>query len=523
MRSIRRPARLLALLLLLLAGACVFRTVKPRPLPTTGPATPVRVSTPVKAHLVDGSTVVFAQGATIRDGVVEGHGNVWSVALAGPRPVLSVPLDSVAAMETWDPKVNVGASIVGTALGVGAGALAAAALAVALFGSCPTIYTDSGGAVRLEAESFSYSIAPLFERRDVDPLRARPGPDGRLVLEVRNEALETHYINHLEVLAIAHRPSELVLPGRDDHPVALDGLVAPLAATDRARRDVQALVVAEDGRVFATDEGTLAAASARDPMDHLELTFDASAAAGDSVALVLSLRNSLLNTVLFYDVMLGGGGARALDWMGRDLGRIDNAVAMARWYGRHMGLKVEAWQDGRWVQVASVGDAGPIAWRRLAVPVARSGGPRDSRMRLRLSYVADQWRIDRVALATALRPPAVRRVPVAAVGDASGATSDADAVERLRAPDARYVMTTPGTRFYAHFAVGTPAPGETITTMVAAQGYYTEWVRGDWLRQARDPRPFVPHDSALDAALARWRATRTRMERDFDASRIPVR
>src|SRR5678809_654746 len=82
----------------------------------------------------------------------------------------------------------------------------ACALDPKCFGSCPTFYRDSAGTPVLEAEGFSYSIAPLFEARDVDRLRARPGSDGKLALEVRNEAFETHFLNHLELLEATAAP-----------------------------------------------------------------------------------------------------------------------------------------------------------------------------------------------------------------------------------------------------------------------------------------------------------------------------
>lgn len=524
LRAVHVRALPLGLLLLLTAGACVFRSVAVRDVPTAGLQAPVAIGTPVKAHLLDGSTVIFRNGATVRPDSVVGAGERWTVAAAPPTSVPGVVLDSVAAMEAFDPKVNVPATLLGSAVGLAVGTVAAGALAVAIFGSCPTIYTDSGAVTRLEAESFSYSIAPLYERRDVDPLRARPAANGSLVLEVRNEALETHYINHLEVLAVAHRPGEVVLPGYEDRPTTLGALVAPARARDRAGRDVRTALLADDSLVFATDTLLLARATATDLMDHVELEFElpeAGAGAGsDTAALVLTLRNSLLNTVLLYDVMLGDVGARAVDWMGRDLQSIGDAVALGRWYGERMGLRVEHWKDGRWVPTAGVGDVGPIAWRRLAVPIVRAPGERA--VRLRLSYVADQWRIDRAALATSVRTPEVRRISVARVTDGGSAT-DQEAVERLRAPDRRYVVTTPGRRFFAHFDVGVPRTGEAMTTLVAAQGYYTEWIRGDWIREAKATRAFEPSDEAILDAMHRWQAKRHDMERRFEATRIPVR
>ena len=96
-------------------------------------------------------------------------------------------------------------------------------------------------------------------------------------------------------------------------------------------------------------------------------------------------------------------------------------------------------------------------------------------------------------------------------------------MERLAAPDRAYVITEPGSRFFARFELGRPRPGEEFTALVAAQGYYTEWIRGDWIRAAREPRPFVPGDTAISIAMARWREKRHDMERQFEATRIPVR
>src|SRR5207302_2037217 len=95
----------------------------------------------------------------------------------------------------------------------------------------------------------------------------------------------------------------------------------PATARDRAGRDVRQELAAADGVAYRTDSTTLRAARAGDVGDFVDLTFPAPAGA-DTVALVLRLRNSLLNTVLLYDLMLGTRGARALDWVGKDLERV---------------------------------------------------------------------------------------------------------------------------------------------------------------------------------------------------------
>ena len=70
-----------------------------------------------------------------------------------------LPLDSVAALEyykkEWQP--------IPTLTSLPSVTFASSLLLVAIFGSCPTIYSFDGENYNLEAETFSYSIAKMFE------------------------------------------------------------------------------------------------------------------------------------------------------------------------------------------------------------------------------------------------------------------------------------------------------------------------------------------------------------------------
>jgi hypothetical protein len=344
---------------------------------------------------------------------------------------------------------------------------------------------------------------------------------------VRNEALETHYLNHLELLEARHGADEFVLPDEHGPPLAVRDLRPPVLARDRAGRDVTPALRAADGVVFSTDSGTLARAGGDDLDDHIDLTFPAAGRA-DSVALVLRVRNSLLNTVLLYDGALGAG-ARALDWMGQDLQRVSGAVAMGRWYNERMGMHVAVRAAAGYRVVARVGDTGPIAYHDVAViiPVVpdsgRSAG-RDDTLRIRLSFTADNWRIDRVAIAGSFRRPNIRTIPVQEVRRDDG-TADTAARASLRSPDESYLVTSPGQRFGVVFDVGTAdrtTGGSERTFLLASQGYYTEWVRGAWIK-APTAAVFTPSDLTLADVLRRWQAKRTTFERQFYTSRVPVR
>lgn len=508
------------------ALACTVHYVGIEAVPRT--ADSVAVSTPVKAHLLNGQTVVFPDGILLARDTVRGPGTRYDLRLQSAGTVSGLPLDSVLGLEAYRTRVDAAPTALLTSLAFATAALGAAGVILIIecandpkcFGSCPTFYSDSAGTQVLEAEGFSYSIAPLFEARDVDRLRAQPDTQGALRLEVRDEAYETHYINQLELLEARHAADEFVVPDGQGRLVAIGQLEAPAAARDRAGRDVRHLLTAADGDVYHSDSGFLAAAGPGDLEDTIELEFPAPARLpGDSVALLFRMRNSLLNTVLLYDVMLGDAGARSLDWQAAELERVGPALQLGQWYAAKMGMRIAVWHDGEWREVAHLRDTGPVAWKDIAAVVPAPTGPV---LRVRLSYVADDWRIDRVAAGFAVRRPGVRRHALARVLDAAGAT-DTSALASLASADSRYLQTTAGQRFTAEWRPGAASADSLRTFFLASQGYYIEWIRRGWLAAPRSRQAFVPSDSALAGAVARYRVVRDTLERRFLATRVPVR
>ena len=165
--------------------------------------------------------------------------------------------------------------------------------------------------------------------------------------------------------------------------------------------------------------------------------------------------------------------------------------------------------------VSRIPDTGPIAWEEIGVTVPAH--PRRT-TRIRLSFLADAWRIDRVALAKSWREPDLRRVPVAEVIGPTGML-EPEAVDALRSPDDEYLETRPTHRMTLRFPVG-PDGG---SYLLAAQGYYTEWVRPAWIREAHSPRHFEPNRNTVRELHSRWLDERADLERRFFSSAIPVR
>lgn len=510
----RARRALVILVVALFTVQCVVQRTEIRQINKTQPTD---VRSPLRAHLQDGSTVVFASGARITADAVEGDGERHNFARSVVDRVTRVRLADLVGIETFDQKTDVGATILLSALAAVGTAFGTTGLAVALFGSCPTVY--SGDGEEDEAELFSTSIAPLFEGRDIDRLKAQATADGRVTLEIRNEALETHYINHLQLVEVTHGPLEQVVPDADGSPIVVSDLKPLRSATNRRSRDVAAVIGrAADGRFYETEPETIDAATADDLTDWIDVTAPVAPGATE-VALVFRLRNSLLNTVLLYDVMLGASGAGALDWMARDLAQVSTVVELGRWHQQRAGLHVQVRHGDRYETVARIPDAGPISWRDVAavVPVPRGQTSVD----VRLSFVADHWRIDHVSAGRA-REATSRVVPLARVRGADG-RDEVAALRDMSRADAGYLQTSPGQRFFAEFESGPLAPSVRRTFLLGSQGYYIEWIRPSWIAGATSREPFTPSDRALLEAMRRWSRTRVDFERQFFSSRIPMR
>ena len=509
-----KPLRLLVLFAVTVAtGGCAIHVRKVEVRELTEPATTVK--SPVKVHMRDGSTVVFPAGATIDSTMVRGSGQHFDALQRGIGKVVRVPLDSVLGITNYRNRTAVPETLLFSTLATAGGLTLAAYAAVAIFGSCPTFYTDSGGVAQLEAEGFSYSIAPLFESRDLDALRGQPR-NGVFTLEMRNEALETHYINQLELLVAEHEPGWRVLPDGRGRLTAISELQLPRSARDRQGRNVLRSLAQADGVLFETSDQRLAQVREHDLMDHVDVDFGI--AEHDSAAIVLRLRNSLLTTVLFYDVMLASAGPAALDWLARDLEEVGNAAALGKWYVERMGLRVSVLQeDGTYAEAGRVPDVGPIAFKDVAIVVPVRKG---HAVNVRISFPADSWRIDRVALAGQPRSITPRVLAVARVRHPNDSI-DAGARHAIQSADEAYLITEPGRRVFVEFDVGTPAPGSTRSFILAAQGYYNEWLRPQWLQRATRER-FEPSDRSLFRAMQLWRAQSGELEQKFYATKIPT-
>jgi hypothetical protein len=340
------------------------------------------------------------------------------------------------------------------------------------FGSCPTFYVE-GDADVPRAEGFSASIARSLEERDVDHLyRVRPA--GRdFVLTMRNEALETHAVRSVRLLALPRPAGGRVFASPDGRFHPARQVLAPTEC-HAAEGDCLAAVGAVDHRerISLADGEDLAA------RETVDLVFPAVPGAR---GIVIGARQSLLSTFLLYQTMAYMGGQVGA-WLAA-LERLpptppSQAFGLSRALG---GIDVEVSDDGReWRTIGTFDEAGPLSGDVQVFPMSASLETAPTRVRLRMAK--GSWRLDYVALAS-LGPEVTPRVIEPRTVDRAAQRDDA-ALDALRRE--RHLVTVPGDAYRLTFALPEDPAGQGLELFLESRGYYYEWMRAEWLGE-EDP------------------------------------
>lgn len=461
----------------------------------------------LKAHLKAGHVVVLSQWEVdTTGGAVVGDGerldvNRRTVAAGAQR----IALDSVALFETNVVRTHGSVAALGVVTGASL-ALTAYCLTntKACFGSCPTFYVSDGRGETLQAEGFSASVAPALEATDVDALYLAKPRQRAFEVRMTNEALETHVVRFVRLLA-APRPDSgrVFATGRREFWQARD--VSSPTGCRATEGDCLAAVREIDGveRFTTTDSTDLAT------REVIELEFDS--IPPGRAGLVIASRQTLLSTYLLY---------QALAYMGRSAGawlaqleRADSrareqASAVARVLGP---IEVQAQTaGGEWVTVGETQETGPLATDVRVVPLPLlPAGVR----RLRLRLTRGHWRIDHVAIARLterveplrLEPVAIRRARIL----------DPRALALLT-DSARTLVTMPGDEYTLVYEL--PSDFARRELFLEARGYYLEWMREEWLAEEspmRAARLFLDPAGAMRELAPTFKRLESEMESTF--------
>ena len=211
--------------LTLLTCGCAIGFREPRLHEVTSPPSAAEARSELKVHLKSGELLVLrAWKVAAGEDRLTGEGQAYTVAREkeGQPRRHDVPLAEVVLLETSSPEsvTSLGLGLVATTTFVLGGITGYCAInPKGCFGSCPTFYVEDAGGrepERPQAEGFSESIARALEARDLDALLVdRPGGTD-VAIVMRNEALETHAVRRVRLLAAPRPPGGRVLAGADD-------------------------------------------------------------------------------------------------------------------------------------------------------------------------------------------------------------------------------------------------------------------------------------------------------------------
>lgn len=504
---------LLVVLGALLLCGCDVRTlhratISPQDVRRLDPESPF-----LKCHLRDGGVYVLSPWKLGDDELaVTGHGT----HLDADRRTLgegdfTVPVDAVALFETnvvhRSPAVTALAIVTVASL---AATVYCAANPKACFGSCPTFYVSDGTRPLLQAEGFSASIAPCLEATDVDALYRAPAGSPEVVVRMANEALETHVVRFVNLLALP-RPA-----GGRTFAMSAGGFRQATRLVEPARclgesGDCLAAVLHYDGNERFTE----ADSSDLSSRETLDLEF-ADVPDGE-LGVVVGCRQTLLSTYLFYQT-LAYMGRSAGSWIAAMERAPSSLGESARGLGRELGyvdVLVRA-EDGEWRSVGSVGETGPLASDVRVVEIPRRAAA-DGPLHVRLRLVRGLWRLDYLALASlgaSVEPLrlAPTRVMKQGVEDPVATALLADG------PDA--LITLPGDEYELVYELPERALGSEL--FLESRGYYLEWMREEWLHEedkAAAAQIFMDPRGALQAMAPAFKAAEADMELTFWNSR----
>jgi hypothetical protein len=513
----RDQAAAVVVVVALLASGCSIGIREPRIHEPAAPPTAAEARSELKVHLKSGDLLVLTGWRVTATGDrLAGEGQAYTVTREkkGEPRRHDVPLAEVALLETSSPETvsSAGLGLIVTTTVVLGGITGYCTInPKGCFGSCPTFYVeglDGREPERPQAEGFSESIARVLESRDLDALgRARPGGTDVSVV-MRNEALETHAVRRVRLLAAPQPPGGRVLAGPDDRLYPAHAL-GPPAECRAPEGDCRAALLSTDGddRTSPTDGKDLAA------REVLELGFPA---ARGRRGVVITARQTLLSTFLFYQTMahVGRGAGEFLAMVergGPEAGR--RALGMARALG---GIDVEVAEgEGPWRAIGSFDEAGPIAGDLRVLPFEATGaGP----LRVRLRLARGHWRLDSVAVAEIGEPLVPLRLEPRSV-ERDGRRDD-EARTRLRDGE-RHLVTHPGDAYRLVFRL--PPSDRPLELFLESEGFYYEWMRAEWLAE-EDPGMAALALASPGEALRRlapaYKAQEGRLEQAFWASRF---
>ncbi len=433
----------------------------------------------LKAHLKNGDVYILKdtwEVDTIQDRV-SGVGSRYDFnRIKTSEGLLSISLDSVAIFET-NKKLGKTESKRLTALAILAGVdVAIGALCLtnpkACFGSCPTFYMNEEDNFHFaDAEGFSSAIAPSMEYFDIDALNNPPISGSAFSLTMKNEALESHMVKNLKLLAFPRGEGERVYQSPENNFYKCEN-VHLLTQVQGPEGDDPSLLKFQDRKerfslsdpnnLSSKEEIYLTFGNVRDPKD---------------LGLLISFRQTLMTTYFIYSAM-GYMGDEVGDIFAKLESSAETKEKLENGIKKELG-KIEIYvlddSNGSWIYQGGFYETGPIAFNRQILPLNMDA--KDSKLKIKVILNKGLWRIDDFTLTNIkeqVKPTEILPHEVLNKG-----LKDPSAKNEINADD-QYLISMPGSEYRFNFEL--PEAHQDYELFLYSKGYYLEWMRESWIK-----------------------------------------
>ena len=340
----------------------------------------------LKAHLKNGDVIILTdtwEVDTTLD-ILSGKGSKYDY---NRKKVyegdIGLPIDSVAIFET-NNKITpndfgrIAALTILTGLDVGIYCLINPK---ACFGSCPSFYLDETDNIHSsDAEGFSNAISPSLEYFDIDALNDHWVTNDNFSITMKNEALETHCVNELKLLAFPLTENERIYHSPENKFYLCENNYT-ITRAEGPEGDITGLLYNSDKqeRWSSADENNLSS------KEEIYLDFE-NLTDPFNLGLVISFRQTLMTTYFIYSAMGYGGNQVGEVFAMLETEGINGKLTLG--IGKELGnIDCYFWDEEKktWENKGGFYETGPIAINHQILPLNCNASDGRAKIHIRIS------------------------------------------------------------------------------------------------------------------------------------------
>ncbi len=347
------------------------------------------------------------------------------------------------------------------------------------FGSCPVFYVQACPPTtaqqpaqcpwRIAGEGFSDAIINQLKTTDIDRIGPHPPMNNpHYPLLIKNEALETHYIDYVRLIAIPHNPHEEVHTDATEkefwrvHPLNL-----PIHVTGYNHQDITPLVQAPDNTPYKSPAARYNLAQ----KEKIRIRFQTDQP--QQLGLIIRYRQTLMTTFLLYH-SIAYMGNYYVDWLAATEQGTNDSAWVAQHFRKLKQLIGQIQVQYKGQTIATISETGPIAWNTAVIDL---GTLPSGNHEITLVATRGYWQIDYLKIGTLQPVPNTTRFVLEPQHP-----PEQPATAHPSQPLFPRVLL-PGDSLLLYFHLPDTCLNTPCHLFIESRGYYHEWPRYEWLEQ----------------------------------------